>query len=86
MSRSASAGSTGEQFFQHAPAHERSDLSQWRGRLRAKLGLLLAETLRISHHTGALRTKDLAWVTVDTAVQHITRPRPSCCRTLASNV
>jgi transposase, IS5 family len=60
---------TGEAFFQHAFPHERSDLSHWRGRLGAKLELLLAETLRIAHAAGALRTKDLARVTVDTTVQ-----------------
>ena len=60
---------TGEEFFQHAFPHERSDLSHWRGRLGGKLELLLAETLRIAHATGALRTKDLARVTVDTTVQ-----------------
>jgi len=60
---------TGEEFFQHAFPHERSDLSHWRGRLGAKLDLLLAESLRIAHQAGALRTKDLARVTVDTTVQ-----------------
>ena len=60
---------TGEEFFQHAFPHERSDLSHWRGRLGVKLELLLAETLRIAHAAGALRTKDLARVTVDTTVQ-----------------
>jgi IS5 family transposase len=44
-------------------------LSHWRGRLGAKLELLLAETLRIAHQAGALRGKDLARVTVDTTVQ-----------------
>jgi transposase, IS5 family len=60
---------TGAEFFQHDFPHERSDLSHWRGRLGGKLELLLAETLRIAHATGALRTKDLARVTVDTTVQ-----------------
>jgi len=60
---------TGEEFFQHAFPHERSDLSHWRGRLGAKLDLLLVESLRIAHQAGALRTKDLARVTVDTTVQ-----------------
>jgi transposase, IS5 family len=60
---------TGEEFFQHAFPHERSDLSHWRGRLGAKLELLLAESLRIAHQAGALRGKDFARVTVDTTVQ-----------------
>src|SRR5215813_13646955 len=60
---------TGEEFFQHAFPHERSDLSHWRKRLRDKLELLLAESLRVAHEAGALRTKDLKRVTVDTTVQ-----------------
>jgi len=60
---------TGEEFFQHEFPHERSDLSHWRKRLGNKLELLLAESLRVAHASGALRTKDLARVTVDTTVQ-----------------
>ena len=60
---------TGEEFFQHEFAHERSDLSHWRKRLGDKLELLLAESLRVAHETGALRTRDLKRVTVDTTVQ-----------------
>ena len=60
---------TGETFFQHEFPHERSDLSHWRKRLGSKLDLLLAESLRLAHATGALRTRDLKRVTVDTTVQ-----------------
>jgi transposase, IS5 family len=60
---------TGEEFFQHEFPHERSGLSHWRKRLGNKLELLLAETLRVAHDSGALRTLDLARVTVDTTVQ-----------------
>jgi IS5 family transposase len=60
---------TGEEFFQHEFPHERSDLSHWRKRLGDKLELLLAESLRVAHESGALRTKDLKRVTVDTTVQ-----------------
>ena len=60
---------TGEEFFQHEFPHERSDLSHWRKRLGDKLEILLAESLRVAHHSGALRTKDLKRVTVDTTVQ-----------------
>ncbi len=60
---------TGEEFFQHTFPHERSDLSHRRKRLGDKLDLLLAESLRVAHESGALRTKDLARVTVDTTVQ-----------------
>ena len=60
---------TGEEFFQHAFPHERSDLSHWRKRLGDKLELLLAESLRVAHGAGALRGRDLERVTVDTTVQ-----------------
>lgn len=60
---------TGETFFQHSFPHERSDLSHWRKRLGDKLDLLLAESLRVAHTSGALRTRDLARITVDTTVQ-----------------
>src|SRR5246127_5036751 len=60
---------TGEEFFQHAFPHERSDLSHWRKRLGGKLELLLAESRRVAHGAGALRSQDLKRVTVDTTVQ-----------------
>jgi transposase, IS5 family len=60
---------TGEEFFQHEFPHERSDLSHWRKRLGDKLERLLAESLRVAHESGALRTRDLKRVTVDTTVQ-----------------
>jgi IS5 family transposase len=60
---------TGEEFFQHTFPHERSGLSHWRKRLGGKLDLLLAESLRLAHETGALCTRDLKRVTVDTTVQ-----------------
>src|SRR6478672_759687 len=60
---------TGEEFFQHEFPHERSDLSHWRKRLGSELELLLAESLRVAHAAGALRTRDIKRVTVDTTVQ-----------------
>jgi hypothetical protein len=42
-----------------AGEHERSDLSHWRTRLGDKLELLVAESLRVVHESGALRSKDL---------------------------
>src|SRR5262245_16845532 len=76
---------TGEKFFQHAFRHERSDLSHWRKRLGEKLELLLAESLRVAHEAGALRTRDLKRVTVDTTVQpkghHVSdRRQVAACR------
>src|SRR5204863_3996684 len=70
---------TGEEFFQHEFPHERSDLSHWRKRLGNKLELLLAESLRVAHESGALRTKDLARVTVDTTVQPKNITFPTRC-------
>ncbi len=60
---------TGGEFFQHEFPHERSDLSHWRKRLGDKLELLLAESLWVAHESGALQTRDLKRVTVDTTVQ-----------------
>ena len=60
---------TGEEFFQHRFPHERSDLTHWRKRIGEKLDKLLAESLRVAHSTGALKTDDMARVTVDTTVQ-----------------
>ena len=60
---------TGEEFFCHEFPHERSDLTHWRKRIGEKLDKLLAESLRVAHKVGALETKDLARVTVDTTVQ-----------------
>ena len=50
---------TGEEFFQHAFPHERSGLTHWRNRIGDKLDMLLAESLRVAHATGALKPKDL---------------------------
>ena len=60
---------TGEEFFRHALAHERSGMSHWRKRIGDRLDILLQESLRIAHDTGALKKSDLARVTVDTTVQ-----------------
>jgi Transposase domain (DUF772). len=59
---------TGETFFQH---NFRTSVrpQPLEKRLGDKLDLLLAESLRVAHESGALRTRDLARVTVDTTVQ-----------------
>ncbi len=66
----------GETFFQHEIGHERSGLSHWRTRLGEKLELLLAESLRVAHATGAPKARDMERVTVDTTVQpkNVTHP------------
>jgi hypothetical protein len=73
---------TGEEFFQHAFPHERSDLSHWRKRLGDKLELLLAESLR-------WRTRPARYAArTSSGSQSIPRcsrrpspfrPTPSCC-------
>ena len=60
---------TGEAFFQYRFPHERSGLSHWRRRIGDKLDLLLAESLRVAHETGALKPQHLTRITVDTTVQ-----------------
>jgi transposase, IS5 family len=73
---------TGEEFFQHAFPHERSDLSHWRKRLGDKLELLLAESLRVAHEVGALRTRDLQRVRCIPPCSprpSPSRPTPSSC-------
>lgn len=67
---------TGETFFQHDLPHERFGLSHWRKLIGDKLDVLLQESLRVAHDTGALKKDDLARITVDTTVQlkNVTHP------------
>ncbi len=60
---------TGEAFFQHELPRERSGMSHWRKRIGDRLEVLLQESLRLAHDTGALKKSDLARITVDTTVQ-----------------
>ena len=60
----------GEESFQHELPFERSSLTRWRQRLgEEQLAALLQESLSVAHKTGALATKDLERVAVDTTVQ-----------------
>ena len=60
----------GEESFQHALPFERSSLSRWRRRLgEEQLSALIQESLSVAHKTGALASKDLERVAVDTTVQ-----------------
>src|SRR5271170_3273161 len=60
----------GEEVFQHEAPFDRSSLTRWRQRLgEERLAALLQESLRVAHATGALATKDLERVVVDTTVQ-----------------
>jgi len=60
---------TGAAFFEHRFPHERSGLSHWRKRIGGRLDVLLQESLRVAHATGALKARDLARLSVDTTVQ-----------------
>src|SRR3984893_3702496 len=60
----------GEEFFQHRLVFDRSSLTRWRQRMgEEKLEALLQESLSVAHKTGALSSKDLERVVVDTTVQ-----------------
>jgi IS5 family transposase len=60
----------GEESFQHALPFDRSSLTRWRQRLgEEQLSALIQESLSVAHKTGALSTKDLERVAVDTTVQ-----------------
>jgi IS5 family transposase len=60
----------GEHVFRHELPFERSSLSRWRGRLGAEqIAALIQESLAVAHKTGAIETKDLQRVVVDTTVQ-----------------
>jgi transposase, IS5 family len=59
----------GEAVFRHDLPFDRSSLTRWRQRLGEEhLTALLQESLAVAHQTGALATKDLERVAVDTTV------------------
>jgi IS5 family transposase len=60
----------GELSFCHQLPFDRSSLTHWRQRLgEEQLVALLQESLSVAHQTGALATRDLERVVVDTTVQ-----------------
>lgn len=60
----------GEAVFCHQLPFDRSSLTRWRQRLgEEQLVALIQEGLSVAHKTGALATKDLERVVVDTTVQ-----------------
>ena len=60
----------GEAVFRHELPFDRSSLTRWRHRLgEEQLAALIQESLSVAHKTGALATKDLERVAVDTTVQ-----------------
>jgi transposase, IS5 family len=60
----------GELSFRHKLPFDRSSLTRWRQRLgEDELAALIQESLSVAHKTGAIETKDLERVAVDTTVQ-----------------
>src|SRR5258708_664646 len=60
----------GELSFCHEAPFDRSSLTRWRQRLgEEQLVALIQESLSVAHKTGAITTKDLERVVVDTTVQ-----------------
>ena len=60
----------GEHVFRHDRPFDRSSLTRWRQRLgEERLSALLEESLSVAHGSGALATRDLQRVAVDTTVQ-----------------
>jgi len=60
----------GEQSFCHKLSFDRSSLTRWRQRLgEEQVVALIQESLSVAHKTGAIATKDLERVAVDTTVQ-----------------
>jgi IS5 family transposase len=49
---------TGVELFQHGLPHECSGMSHWRNRIGETPGILLQESLRIAHNSGALKKID----------------------------
>jgi transposase, IS5 family len=81
----------GELSFCHRLPFDRSSLTHWRQRLgEAELAALVQESLAVAHKTGALATRDLERVVVDTTVQPKAIAHPTharlCHRALAKLV
>jgi transposase, IS5 family len=73
----------GELSFCHQLPFDRSSLTRWRQRLgEEQLVALLQESLSVAHKTGALETKDLQRVAVDTTVQPKAIAHPTDARLL----
>jgi IS5 family transposase len=71
----------GELSFCHRLPFDRSSLTRWRQRLgEEQLVALIQESLSVAHKTGAVETKDLERVVVDTTVQPKAIAHPSDAR------
>jgi transposase, IS5 family len=71
----------GEAMFQHVAPFDRSSLTRWRQRLgEEQIAALLQESLSVAHRGGAIETKDLERVVVDTTVQEKAIAHPTDAR------
>ena len=71
----------GEVVFRHDLPFDRSSLTRWCQRLgEEQIAALLQESLSVAHRTGAIETKDLERVVVDTTVQEKAIAHPSDAR------
>ena len=71
----------GEVVFRHELPFDRSSLTRWRQRLgEEQIAALLQESLSVAHRTGAMETKDLERVVVDTTVQEKAIAHPTDAR------
>src|ERR687887_418125 len=71
----------GEAVFRHELPFDRSSLTRWRQRLgEEQIAALLQESLSVAHRTGAIETKDLERVAIDTTVQEKAIAHPTDAR------
>ena len=71
----------GEVGFRHEAPFDRSSLTRWRQRLgEEQIAALLQESLSVAHRTGAIESKDLERVVVDTTVQEKAIAHPTDAR------
>src|SRR4051794_40596372 len=71
----------GEVVFRHDLPFDRSSLTCWRQRLgEEQIAALLQESLSVAHRTGAIESKDLERVVVDTTVQEKAIAHPTDAR------
>jgi IS5 family transposase len=71
----------GEAAFRHELPFDRSSLTRWRQRLgEEQIAALLQESLSVAHRNGAIETKDLERVVVDTTVQEKAIAHPTDAR------
>ncbi|MDA9536967.1 transposase [Bradyrhizobium sp. CCBAU 21362] len=71
----------GEVVFRHELPFDRSSLTRWRQRLgEEQIATLLQESLSVAHRAGAIETKDLERIVVDTTVQEKAIAHPTDAR------